>query len=95
MNRFPSGVDYVMGIDGVLKDAGGKNIINDDYRYKENDSIELKRSIEQKKQELKELEERQKNQKPSTFKKVSMDDKVDVAVASSSSPVFSLLGTFN
>lgn len=95
MDRFPAGVDYVMGIDGVLKDAAGKNIINDDYHYQENDSIELKRSIEQKKQELKELEERQKNQKSSTFKKIKMDDKNNDVAAGSSSPIISLLGMFN
>ncbi|MBK5272238.1 MAG: hypothetical protein JJE22_14605, partial [Bacteroidia bacterium] len=95
MNRFRTDVDYIMGIDGSLKDAEGKAIVNDDYRYKENDSIELKRSIEQKKRELKELEERQKIQKPSTFKKVRMDNKDDEVVAGAPSPIISLLGMFN
>jgi hypothetical protein len=94
MNHFRSDVDYIMGIDGNLKDAEGKDLINNDYRYSNNnnDSIELKRSIEQKKQELKELEERQ-NKKQSFNEKESMDDKED-AVASASSPVFSLVRSF-
>jgi phage shock protein PspC (stress-responsive transcriptional regulator) len=95
MNRFRSGVDYIMGIDGSLKDTEGKGIVNDNYRYEDNDSIELHRSIEQKKQELKELEEREKKQKPAAFKKESMDDTDDDAVASSSSNVFSLASWFN
>jgi phage shock protein PspC (stress-responsive transcriptional regulator) len=94
MNRFRSNVDYIMGIDGSLKDTEGKSIINDDYRYQENDSIELKRSIEQKKQELKDLEEKQKKQKSTTWRKKSMNDD-DAAVASSPSPVFSLVTMFN
>jgi hypothetical protein len=95
MNHFRSDVDYIMGIDGNLKDTEGKAIIKDDYRYKENDSIELKRSIEKKKQELKELEEKQKEIKPSTGATESIDDDNDNVVVSSPSPVFSLLGMFN
>jgi phage shock protein PspC (stress-responsive transcriptional regulator) len=92
MNRFHSDVDYIMGVDGNLKDAEGKDVINNDYRYRDNDSIELKRSIEQKKQELKELEEKQ-NKKQSLNEKESMDDKDD-AVASAATPVFSLVRSF-
>jgi phage shock protein PspC (stress-responsive transcriptional regulator) len=92
--RFKSDVDYIMGIDGNLKDTEGKNIVNDDYHYQQNDSLELKRSIEQKKQELKELEEKQKKQKSTTWKQESMDDDKE-AVASSPSSVFSLVTMFN
>jgi hypothetical protein len=98
MNRFRSDIDYIMGNDGTLRDTEGKTIINDDYRYKENndnDSIELKRSIEQKKQELKELEKKEKEIKPSTGAVVSMDDKDVTAESGSASPIVSLLGTFN
>jgi phage shock protein PspC (stress-responsive transcriptional regulator) len=93
-SHFRSDVDYIMGIDGNLKDAEGKDLINNDYRYNNNnnDSIELKRSIEQKKKELKELEERQ-NKKQSFNEKESMDDKED-AVVSTNSPVFSLVRSF-
>ncbi len=93
MNRFRSDVDYIMGIDGNLKDAAGKDIINNDYRYRDNDSIELKRSIEQKRQELKELEERQKEQKPATGREESMDDNEEVTV-NSITPGFSLFKSF-
>ena len=95
MNRFRSDVDYIMGIDGNLKDTEGKNIVNDEYRYQKNDSIELKRSIERKKRELEELEEKQKNLKPTTFKKIRMDDKNDEIASGSPSPIISLLGMFN
>ena len=92
MNRFRSDVDYIMGVDGNLKDAEGKDVINNDYRFRDNDSIELKRSIEEKKRELKELEEKQ-NKKQSSIEKESMDDNDD-AVTKTSSPVFSLVKSF-
>jgi phage shock protein PspC (stress-responsive transcriptional regulator) len=98
MNHFRSGVDYTMGIDGILTDSDGKPIIHNDNPVRENDSSELKRSIEQKKQELKELEERQnkeKQAKPSAYREVQMDDKNDGAVAGSPSSVFSLVGWLN
>ncbi|MDP4263712.1 MAG: PspC domain-containing protein [Bacteroidota bacterium] len=93
MNHFRSDVDYTMGIDGTLKDEKGQDIINNDYRYRENDSIELKRSIEQKKRELKELEDREKRKKQSFSEKESMDDK-DETMASTPTPIFSLVKTF-
>jgi hypothetical protein len=100
MNRFRSDVDYIMGIDGVLRDTEGKTIVRDFYKYEENDSIQLKRSIEQKKQELKELEEKvkQKSTKDSVKKsrgsrEENMDDSDnDEGVAGS--PVFSLIQIF-
>jgi hypothetical protein len=91
-NRFRSDVDYIMDKDGSLKDAYGKDIINSDYRYRDNDSIELKRTIEEKKRELKDLEEKQ-NKKQSLNQKESVDDK-DESMASSPSPVFSLVKSF-
>ena len=96
MNRFRSDVDYIMGIDGILKDADGKAIVNDYYRYEQNDSNELKRSIERKKEELRELEEKQKIQKNSTSRLENMedDDEKDF-VASAPSPVFSLVSWLN
>lgn len=95
MDRFNSDVDYTMGADGNLKDSAGKDIINDDdYRYNDNDSIELKRSIEQKKLELKELEEKQKEQQKSNGSiKESMDDE-EAGIGSSPTPVFSLVKSF-
>lgn len=95
LDRFNSDVEYVMGIDGILKDASGKDIINrDEYRYNDKDSIELKRSIEQKKQELKELEEKQKEQQKSNGGiQESMDDE-EAVIGSSPTPVFSLVKSF-
>jgi hypothetical protein len=95
-HRFRSGVDYVMGIDGSLKDASGNTNYktSGDYRYDENDSIQIKKAIEIKKQELKELEElkNKKDTKPAAGNTESMEDtETDNAFASSVSPVFSLV----
>ncbi len=95
---FPwiSGVDYVMGSDGKLKDSNGNSVTND-FRYESNDSIELKKSIEQKKQELKELEEKQKSieSKPGLNKREKVVEQNDEdEVASSFSPVFTPLQWF-
>ena len=95
-HRFRSGVDYVMGIDGSLKDVSGSTIKTDDYRYEENDSIRIRKAIEIKRQELKELEElKNKEQtKPGAGNLESLDDKEDVVFASSPSPVFSLVKSY-
>ena len=96
--RFRSGVDYVMGIDGSLKDVSGNTNYNStgDYRYDENDSIRIKKAIEIKKQELKELEElKNKETKPVAGNTESMEDiETDEAFTSSVSPVFSLVRYF-
>jgi phage shock protein PspC (stress-responsive transcriptional regulator) len=67
--RFRTGIDYTMGIDGELKASDGsedRQPAGDGYRYddndKSNDSLELEKSIEQKKRELQELEEKKKKQ---------------------------------
>ena len=76
-HRFRSGVDYVMGIDGSLKDVSGNTDYrrSGDYRYEENDSIQIKKAIEKKKQELKELEELDKKEtKPGAGNTESMED---------------------
>jgi len=105
-DSFPweTNTDYIMGIDGELKNADGTSIkrnYNNDYRYNENDSIEIEKSIEQKKNELKELEEKKKDQiksdknspsKKDSVKKESLDDNDDEGVAGS--PVFSLIQVF-
>jgi hypothetical protein len=68
--RFKTGIDYVMGSDGNLRDTTGHVIDpkNDDYRYKP-DSLELEKSIEKKKQELKELEEQKKKKDSGSTRK--------------------------
>jgi hypothetical protein len=78
-----SDVDYTMDVNGELTDGTGeparRRNDNGDYRYnqrsiedKKNDSIELKRSQEEKKQE------------PGTGKQESMDDEESVAASSPS-----------
>ena len=95
-HRFRSGVDYVMGIDGSLKDVSGSTIKSDDYRYDENDSIRIRKAIEIKKQELKELEELKNKEQasPGAGNLESLDNKEDGAFTSSYSPVFSLVSSY-
>jgi phage shock protein PspC (stress-responsive transcriptional regulator) len=97
-HRFRSGVDYVMGIDGSLKDVSGNTNYKGtgDYRYDESDSIQIKKAIEIKKQELKELEElKNKETKPGAGNTESMEDtEKDNAFNSTLSPVFSLVRYF-
>ncbi len=89
-------VDYVMGIDGELKDPNVTTTTTptNDYRYENSDSLNLEKSIEKKKQELKELEERKntKPAKPTVLKKKTK--KEDDAVAVGPSPVSSLVEWF-
>jgi len=95
-----SDTDYIMSSDGKLTDLSGNTNTTteqqNDYRYKGNqDSIELQKTIEQKKQELKELEEKQKKQKTTSYRKESVEDKDDNSIADSPSPIISLAMMFN
>jgi len=90
---YKTGVDYTMGADGVLKDPAGVSVSqpdNNNYRYEKNDSLNLEKTIEQKKLELKELEEKKIKQqaKPNVIIKKKTDIE-DGAVARCSSPDFS------
>ncbi len=99
--RIKSGVEYTMGVDGLLKDEEGKSInasparnTKGDYRYNrnDNDTNSIKETLEQKEKEIKELKEKLKDQqKPVTGIPESMDDK-EVFSSSFMSPVFSLIG---
>jgi|CXWL01.1.fsa_nt_gi phage shock protein PspC (stress-responsive transcriptional regulator) len=96
---FSPGVDYVMGINGELINPNGTTITtqpNSDYRYDNNDSINLEKSIEKKKQELKELEEKKNKKvvKPTVLKKRTNSKKEDGAFAGGPSPVSSLVEWF-
>ena len=95
--RFRTDVDYIMGIDGNLKDASGSQIIYDDYRYRENDSIELERSIQRKRDELQQLEEKKNKQKekPVSFKPESLNAKDNVLAYGPPSLVVSPLSLMN
>lgn len=103
--RFRTNVDYVMGIDGNLKDDTGHTIGNDDYyRYngEATDSLDIKQQLEEEKRKreesdkrIKDLEKKQRETPPPSPAKISesMDDKDDYWTAGSS-PVFSLVKTF-
>ena len=97
--RYSPGVDYVMGINGELINPNGTTeptLTGNDYRYDNNDSINLEKSIEKKKQELKDLEEKKnaKQQKSTTLKinknKINKND----VVAIGPSPMSSLVEWF-
>ena len=102
--HFTPGVDYVMGIDGSLKDPLGNtttNSVSNDYRYEKVDSagdiqkeIEIERiKKEESERKIKELEEKQKQSKPQSLNKLKANDKD--AWAGSPSPVFSMMGWLN
>jgi phage shock protein PspC (stress-responsive transcriptional regulator) len=91
---YRAGIDYTMQEDGTLKASDGSPDIkmDDNYRYKKNDSIELEKTIEQKRQELKDLEEKKATQK--SIPNAVILKKADSAVftiTGSASPVYSLL----
>jgi hypothetical protein len=94
---YKTGVDYTMGADGILKDAAGASVINqnNDYRFEKNDSVNLEKTIEQKKQELKELEEKKNKQqtKPVVLIKKKTNNE-DGAVTGGPSSEFSLIQFF-
>jgi len=101
MNRFRSNVDYIMGIDGTLRDATGHSIINNDYRYDNkkdtNNTIEEQRKkVEEEQRKLRQLEEHEiKKKNTGTGKSESMDNKNSDVATGSPSPVFSLVTMFN
>jgi phage shock protein PspC (stress-responsive transcriptional regulator) len=101
MNRFRSNVDYIMGIDGTLRDATGNSIINNDYRYDNkkdtNNTIEEQRKkVEEEQRKLRQLEEHEiKKKNTGTGKSESMDNKNSDVATGSPSPVFSLVTMFN
>jgi hypothetical protein len=100
MNRFRSDVDYVMGIDGMLRDAAGNSVINNDYRYDNqkdtNNTIEEQRKkVEEEQRKLKQLEEHEiKKKNTGTGKSETMEDE-DGDITGSPSSVFSLVTMFN
>jgi hypothetical protein len=102
--QFSSDVDYIMGIDGNLKDAAGNTVSNDEgYRYKNTtDSItieEQRKKVEDEQRKLKEMEEKKKTTRvitPVQRKQVAAATRIDKdAIAGSPSPVFSLVNLWN
>lgn len=103
--HFRSNVDYEMGIDGNLKDPGGRVIDerNFDYRYEEEvhpfqrDSTEverLRKQMEEKDRKIKELEQKQNGNKTTDIKPERLDEEEDVAGSSFASPIFSVASWF-
>ncbi|HLF46745.1 MAG TPA: PspC domain-containing protein [Chitinophagaceae bacterium] len=108
--RWMKNTDYIMGVDGELKNADGSPVLKNNYRYNDNDSTRLEKSIEKKKNELKELEERKQEQikvkqasgasrdsakKSNRSRGESIDEKDNDDIGISGSPIFSLVQLFN
>lgn len=102
--RWKKNTDYIMGVNGELKNTDGSPVINYDYRYNDNDSIRLEKTIEEKKNELQKLEEKKNEQikikQSSTSardsaKKERMDDKDNDDIGIMGSPIFSLVQLIN
>ncbi len=87
--EFRTDVDYVMGADGELKspDSADTKTGTDNYRYDKNetDSLDLEKSIEKKKQELKQLEEK-RVKKTNAFNKIIQDKKAPQYVSGPAVP---------
>jgi hypothetical protein len=83
--------DYVMSAEGRLMEPSGHSLDGDGYRYDENenanDSIRIHRDIERKKQELKELEDRQNRRQSS----VEYREGQEIAKTNSMTPGFSII----
>ncbi|HYM93288.1 MAG TPA: PspC domain-containing protein [Chitinophagaceae bacterium] len=103
-NGFPWNVntDYIMGKDGLLRSADGTTArTNNDYRYKQPDSSDIDKTIEQKEKELNDLKEKKKKQeektpgKPIGYLQNRFDNIKTDAVVIGPSPIFSLVNTFN
>ncbi len=102
---FDTNKDYIMDADGNLKDMNGKKVNDVNYRYdsKTSDSLQLEEQLREEKRlreeadkRIKDLEEKQKQNKPVTHKMETMDDDTDGTATGSSSPspVLSLLNWF-
>jgi phage shock protein PspC (stress-responsive transcriptional regulator) len=102
--RLRSNVDYVMDIDGTLRDTQGNKVDSGNYRYDEGNDNETKPSLDEQRKKVQEEqnrlkhmedEEKKKNkekQKSSTGKRESMHD--EEVASNSKSPVFSLVEAF-
>jgi hypothetical protein len=104
-DSFPWDVntDYIMGTDGELRNADGTPVKSNQYRYQDDDSIQIEKSIEEKKNELKELElqrkeqiqQKQKNSSSKDSAKTEkMEDGDDSEFNIKGTPIFSLVQLF-
>ena len=72
---YRTNTDYQMGADGVLRDLSVDTTATapGEYRYPNNDSLEIEKSIERKRKELQELEERKKATQPKPTVKIKSE----------------------
>lgn len=94
--------DYIMGKDGQLHNPDVSSVEdNKNYRYKQTDSSDLEKSIQQKEKELNDLKEKKKQQEekkqgaPIGYVPQNWNNTESRAAVITPSPIFSLLSTFN
>ena len=92
--RFKPGIDYVMGIDGSLKEVSTGNSTNDIYRYNDRDTQELKKEIEKKREELKELEKLREKKNQVSSESGDMDEYQAGIFSIAPVPVISLVRSY-
>jgi phage shock protein PspC (stress-responsive transcriptional regulator) len=84
--NYRTGVDYIMGIDGILKDPAGNPAVkpvNNDYRYNETDTVinaEQNNDLQQQLDEEKRHQDQiQKDKEESQRKQKEIEDKIKAA----------------
>ncbi|HET9431352.1 MAG TPA: PspC domain-containing protein, partial [Chitinophagaceae bacterium] len=98
-HQFRPGVDYIMGIDGNLRDVSGNAISPDVYRYKDQEeqpSIdEQRRKVEEEQERLRKMENdaKQKKESSTSFQE-NMDNTDDYPSSGNTTPVFCLVSWF-
>ncbi len=102
-SRYRPGIDYIMGVNGELKDPSGKSIItqpDNNYRYQNSDTAQVEKPVkrdtleERKKQleeELKKINDEQKKGAPGAFIKEKNEVDEKISFSGDPSPVFSLI----
>lgn len=100
--RFRTGIDYVMGLNGELKGPDGpvdQKPAKDEYRFdgseKANDSLELEKSIEQKKKNCRTWKKRKQAKSQINYRyKNKRKSNEDGSYASGPNPASSLVEWF-
>lgn len=102
-SRYRPGIDYIMGVNGELKDPNGTTVTtrpDNNYRYQSSDTNKTKKpakteTLEERKkrleEELKDINEKQKQQSPGAFIKENNETKEKNTFSGDPSPVFSLV----
>ena len=103
LSRFRPGIDYIMGVNGELKDPNATSVktpTDNNYRYQNSDTGQVEKPVkrdtleERKKlleEELKKINEEQKKGKPDAFIKEKNEEDEKNSFNGNASPGFSLI----